>query len=288
MRHAVKKPTHNKKSAFKQVYPVTKKSEITVTPKISAVSIDGVRSHRAQQIHKSHQISRFAVASATTIPTKFQPLAIKPAPKPKSSHAHTTTHSGTHPHSKTSVVAHTLADKKASLLEQALANAKSHEERTPKPTRRSKHRRFISSLTGLAAVLLIGGFVVYANRASVELQVASVRAGFQASMPSYTPTGYQRQTAKAGDGKVTISFMSPMQQKDFTLTQQSSSWDSQTLFDSIVAQETTTYQAIQSKGRTIYMYGNTKAAWVDGGILYKVDGKTPLNNDQIVALATSM
>lgn len=282
MRHVVKKPAHPQHPTVKNAYPVAKNTNHAIVPKKSVASVDTLRAHRAQEIHKSKHVARFAAPAITPVATKIKPIAIQPAPAVPSSTKPVAAHHAVMPKDQTP------AEKKTALLEQALANAKSHEQPAPKIKRGFKHRRLMSSLAGLAAVIVIGGFVAYANKASVELQLASVRAGFQASLPNYVPDGYQRQSAKAADGKVAISFMSPGYNNNFTLTQESSSWDSQTLFDTVVAHNNTTYQTVQSSGRTIYLYGGDKAAWVDGGILYKVDGNAKLNSDQIISLATSM
>lgn len=283
MRHIVKKPAHAQRPPVKQAYPLAKADDTKIALKTSVKNIDTIRSRRAQDIHKSKHVTRFATAATVAIPTKVQPIALKPAPK------HTDITPVATKHRTATPISQTPQEKKTALLEKALANAKSHEEPAPRiKGQRSKHRRLISSVASLAAVLVVVGFVAYMNKASVELQLASVRAGFQASLPNYTPTGYERQAAKAADGRVAINFLSPASQENFTLTQESSSWDSQTLFDSIVAQNNSTYQTVQSHGRTIYLYGGDKAAWVDGGILYKVDGNAKLNSDQVISLATSM
>lgn len=281
MRHAVQKPSHDPKPHVRRTYPLAKQgSGALIKPKISVASVDSVRSRRAQDVHKSKHVARFATAATTPVATKVQPLAIKAAPVLRPAVQHKVQHAA-HPPK-------TMHEKKSAILEQALANATSHEEKAPAAKRRFKHKRLVSSLAGMAAVLVVVGFVAYLNKASVELQVASVKAGFQASLPGYTPTGYERKSAQASDGKVAINFTSPSSNGGFTLTQEASSWDSQTLFDSVVAQDNTTYQTVQSHGRTIYIYGEDKAAWVDGGILYKVNGNTKLNSDQVISLATSM
>jgi hypothetical protein len=287
MRHAVKKPSAKVLPHVKQAYPVAKTaSGGSIAPKKSAHSVDGLRSRRAQEIHKSKHIARFATPATVPIATKVQPIAIKEPP------VHTKKAQPTHPRPHTSPTAHkshpNAKEKKDALFEHALANATSHEEKEPTVKRRFKHRRVTSSLAGLAAVLVVVGFVAYMNKASVEMQFASVRAGFQASLPNYTPVGYERKDMAASNGKVAITFVSPTQKGHFTLTQEASSWDSQTLFDSIVAADNTTYQAVQSNGRTIYIYGNDKAAWVDGGILYKITGNAKLDSDQVISLAASM
>ncbi len=284
MRHAVKKPAKNAaKPTIKQAYPVAKQTtSAVVVPKKSVHSINPATSKRAAATSKSSHINRFG-APVKPIPTHIKPIALQPTPS-------NTHHESSSPKQQTPApkASATTAVKKQQMLEKALVNARSHEEPAPEITsKRHGRRRILSSLAVLGAVLVIGSFIAYLNRSSVELQVASVRAGFQASAPS-APSGYQKEATKADSGKVAVRFISPINNDQFTLTQEASSWDSQTLFDSVVASSSTNYQTIQSHGRTIYVYDGDKAAWVDGGILYKVSGSSQLNSDQIVSLATSM
>lgn len=295
MRHAVKKPSAKNSKPIKTAYPVAHSAGNGVKPKKLAHAIDASKIHRATQVQKSTKVHRFG--ATPKMKAQVKPIVLKPAPKT----GHHTVAAPT-PAKRTPATPYNTSRapieakkkrvsaqiKKQNLLEQALKNAVSHEqpEHIVKKLSAPK-RRLLSSFAVLGAVLVIGSFVMYLNRSSVELQVASVRAGFQASAPA-APVGYQRQTASAQDGKVAISFVAPQGNDQFTLTQESSGWDSQTLFDSIIASDNTNYQAIQSHGRTIYVYDGDKAAWVDGGILYKVSGSAQLDSDQIISLATSM
>ncbi len=291
MRHAVKKPAPLAKPSLKKVFPATRQGSEIIVPKKSAQGVDASKLHRAKSIPKSATITRFRATTPTKhkpapVPTHIKPVALRPAPSDKKAKAIRVMapKPDAIPAKKP-----TASAQKQQLLERALENARSHEapKLSLKKPRHRARRRILSSLAALGAVLVIGSFVAYLNKPSVELQVASVRAGFQASLP-HTPIGYEQQSATASKGKVSVSFIAPNNNDRFTLTQEASSWDSQTLFDSIVADNTTTYQAIQNNGRTIYVYDNDKAAWVDGGILYKVSGSTQLSSDQIVSLATSM
>lgn len=300
MRHAVKKPTNNQHKSIKQAYPVTHSASHSITPKKSAHAVDASKVHRAAQVEKSSKVNRFGTSVKPSMKAQVKPVALRPVPA-NAHHTATAQKSQTVKQPALHKVAAASAKpvdtkkkhisaqiKKQHLLEQALKNAVSHEQ--PEHTLEklsAPKRRLLSSFAVLGAVLVIGSFVMYLNRSSVELQVASVRAGFQASAPA-APAGYERQTASANNGTVAIGFVSPKNNDSFTLTQESSGWDSQTLFDSIVAVDNNNYQAIQSHGRTIYVYGGDKAAWVDGGILYKVSGSKQLDSDQIVSLATSM
>lgn len=279
MRSVVKKPKHTPHPIVKKHYPAAAITSPLLTPKLSANNIDLKRLHRAKKIGKSARIGKFEDNVSSVIKPKLAPIAVAtppaqhatPAIRPKAAHA-------AKPH-------------KQALFEQALANANSHEQ-PHHPVHHKKHRskrhKLITSVASLTAVLAIGVSIAYLNKSSVELQLASVRAGFQAQMPSYEPAGFQRTATETNDGKVAIKFASPLDKSNFTLSQEASDWDSQTLFDSIVASNNSKYQTVLSNGRTIFLYGDNQAAWVDGGILYKVQGSANLDKDQISALATSM
>ena len=47
------------------------------------------------------------------------------------------------------------------------------------------------------------------------------------------------------------------------------------------------YATYNDAGLTIYTYG-TDAAWVNGGVLYTVEGSANLSNEQIRRIATSL
>ena len=127
--------------------------------------------------------------------------------------------------------------------------------------------------------------VAYLNLHNIELRLVSARAGFHAVLPTYTPTGYEMNAPVQANGKVTLSFHSGS--SSFILTEQQSSWDSQTLLASTVGLATGPYQTVQSNGRTVYLYGNN-ATWVNGGILFSLATDGNLSSSQITNLATSM
>jgi Domain of unknown function (DUF4367) len=278
MRTVVKKPQHSPHPIVKKHYPVVATNSV-LAPKLSVSSIDPKRLHRAKKIGKSARIGKFQDHVSSKITPKFAPIAVAPAP---------VTHAAV-PQVSTKKPVHRTSSKQA-LFEHALANAKSHEQPAPVKHRktRSKHRRMIHSVASLTAVLAIGVSIAYLNKGSVELQLASVRAGFQASMPGYAPAGFERTQTETKDGKIAIKFTSPLDKQNFTISQQASSWDSQTLFDSVVATNSNSYQTVLSGGRTIFLYGNDQATWVDGGILYKLQGNADLTKDQISSIASSM
>ena len=143
-------------------------------------------------------------------------------------------------------------------------------------------------MAGLAAVLVIAGFIGYLNAPNIEVRLASLQAGFHASLPSYQPVGYaMSRSVSSHNSQVTVSFHSD-NGTSFKLTQQASNWDSSTLYDNLIAATNAQHQTIQSNGRTIYLFGNSRAAWVNSGVLYQIGGNAELSNDQISQLAASM
>src|SRR5207253_1604272 len=75
------------------------------------------------------------------------------------------------------------------MFEHALKHARSHEQ-PPLKKRHIRHSRVLNIAAGVAAFVVLGGFIAYLNMTNIQLRVASAEAGFHASMPSYKPTGY--------------------------------------------------------------------------------------------------
>jgi len=170
------------------------------------------------------------------------------------------------------------------IFEAALAHATSHQQTAPKQHR--KHHRLANITAGVATFLLIGGFVAYLNLPNIEVHIASVRAGFSAEVPGYKPVGYALGDIKSHDGQVSVNFRSGDQA--YTVTQQASDWNSETLLDSAVALNGGSHQTIESKGRTIYLYDNNRAAWVNGGVRYDLTGNAVLSPSDVASIASSM
>lgn len=300
MRRAVSKPATKSSPAIKRTAPLPNKVTIgALSPKLSVNAVDQGRARRAQRVQRSQHVDRF-VANAPKLTTIVKPIA--PVQAPQSSNAQPRrdiepvrrpAHAGVKPTAAHPAVPAKPAVSSAhkhtnELFDRAIANAQSHEQAKPKPARRKKVGRLMNAIAGVAAFLVIGGFVGYVNRASLQLELASARAGFQANLPEYQPDGFARQAAVAQGREVKISFISPNNSDRFVLSQQASDWDSQTLFDEISALASTDYQTLQAGGRTIYVYDSGKAAWVNGGVLYRVDGNTQLDTTQITQLAASL
>ncbi|HUC89352.1 MAG TPA: DUF4367 domain-containing protein [Patescibacteria group bacterium] len=275
MRRAVHKPENSLKPVIKPHAPaeVPAKPISAIAPKRSALQVDPERMERAKTVDKHSNIKRFqptrsdytAPEAATHTVRHIPAVTVKPAPIAPTRQQHT------------------------DIFEAAIANAESHKQPEHKRTHhRSKvHRRLINTMAGIAAFLVIGGFVAYLNMPNIQLQYASVKAGFKAEIPSYKPTGYALRggAQRIGD---TVSLQFRSGENNFTLTQQPSTWNSQTLVDNTLALSNGAYRTIESAGRTVYIYDNNNAVWVNNGIRYDISGNTSLSTDDISRLASSL
>lgn len=178
------------------------------------------------------------------------------------------------------------------IFERALAMATSHEQQPPKQSmlksakRRKRARRLVSLAAGMAVFVLLAGFIAYQNKASLQMQMASAKAGFAASDPVYKPEGFAMGKVAYEPGTVTTMYNKS--DKSFSIVQKQSNWDSQTLLENFVATSNEDYQGYESNGRTIYLFGNGKATWVDGGVWYQINAGNVLPSDQLVKVAASM
>lgn len=151
-------------------------------------------------------------------------------------------------------------------------------------------KKRLSSLvaTSLAAVLLIG-YVTYINIPRIALRVAAGRAGFEAQMPSYSPSGFSFSGPVAySPGQITIQFSSNTDGRAYTITEQETNWDSQTLLANHVLDQTELYSTYQERGLTVYVYEGSNATWVNGGIWYTVEGESELSAEQLLKIAASL
>ena len=298
MRHAVKKPDVNMKKAIKTQAPseiaAAAVKDLAPQHKVAAHNVDSRRKARALQAPQSRRIQRFtpiqqnfpvqraqavAVASSATRRPTTTPVQHAAPGKSATSPAHNTAHNQQPQHKTHHTPRH------ADIFEAAIANAKSHEQPAHKPKRKTS-QRLAGIAAGLAAFVVLGGFVAYMNMPNIEMRVASVKAGFSAQLPSYAPTGYAMEGGiKAQRGVVAATYRSGT--SAYTIQQQSSDWDSQTLYDNVVAMSTEKQETLSGQGRTVYVYGDN-AAWVNGGVLYSVKTDGSLSNQEILSIATSM
>ena len=291
--HAKRQPEHSKtlmrtvrrpqtaiKPAIKTQAPaeaLAKPVASTLARKQSVEQVDVRRMEKAIHTPKHDAITRFhhegtpVLALTSEVPVPIPLIAVRQAPvvTPKAVPAR---------HSKPA---------SHDIFEAAMHRATSHTQPAHKPAKHKLHNRLANTFAGVVAFLVLAGFIGYLNMPALELRVASMQAGFSASMPDYRPTGYALTggVQRIG-GTVSVSFRSGA--NNYTITQQSSDWNSQTLLDNTLALAGD-YQTIQKNGQTIYMYGNgANAAWVNGGVRYDLTGNATLSRDDIANIAASL
>lgn len=307
MRHAVAKPAiHHKKSVLKIQAP----SEVAAAPvkdlvptnKVAAHNVNARRLQRARTYDQHQNVQRFTtlqqnfpVTRGSIQARRYQNQAAEQAATSAASPSysaaapsgHKTAHQPAHNTGSKTQPPHSSHHKQrsADLFEAAIANAKSH-EKPPVKVKRSARKKAMNVAAGLAAFVALAGFVAYTNMSNIEVRIASMRAGFSAELPTYNPAGYALEGGlKAQRGLVTATFRSGT--NIYTLQQQTSDWDSQTLADNIDAQSSENAETLEGKGRTVYVYED-KAAWVNGGVLYTMSTAGDISTDEILAIATSM
>lgn len=290
MRQAVKKPAVHPSSPPK---PVAK--HVIVKPTLGA-SAHLQRS--AEMSKKSPYVSRYGdIQHRSTVVKKVQPLEVKApqhhtvssvAPQISSHNLSTNTHTTGGRSKATSM-----------MLERGLANANSHELPTLPTAHKSKRKKLAHKLgisaramaissTVLAGVLL-GGFFAIQNVPNLSMRVAAARAGFNASMPGYNPSGFSfKGPIKYSPGQVTISFDSNTDDREYTVTQRATNWNSDALLSNYVVTSNKQYQTYLDRGRTLYIYDESNATWIDNGVWYQVEGNSDMTTDQLVRIASSI
>lgn len=271
MRPAVKKP-HQLKNDIQAV---------KYTPKPNHVNL--VRAARAGMSQRSPHISKFGDTPSNVIKSQAH-LPVVPHNVKRASESHSS-----------------LSQKAASefeRLELALKDATSHMHRLEDNVMKTRFLKRVgfknvpANLSAMfAAVLLLVGFFAYQNYAAISMKVAASKAGINAQLPSYKPAGYGIEGAiKSEPGAVSVGFKSRTDDKRFVVTQRSSNWNSTSLLANHVTKAHcgTCYQTWQNDGKTIYIYDNSNATWVSGGIWYQVEGDADLTSDQLLRLASSL
>lgn len=245
------------------------------------------RLSRASKIHKSQLVSRFTPQSQRSPLVKK--MAHLPVVKPLAHHRQ--------PLPKivsTAVPINQIPQQNA--FESVIASATSHEAkplRAPKlATRLAKKlkldKKAAKISAGALAVLLIVGFLTYQNIPNLKLRLAAAKASINASLPNYQPAGFTLGAINDRPGQVTINFSSNTDNRSFLLTQAKSGWNSEALLNNYVASGNKPYQTYQELGKTIFIYDESNATWVDGGVWYKIEGDAQLTSDQLLRIARSL
>ncbi|MBI3889670.1 hypothetical protein HY312_03825 [Candidatus Saccharibacteria bacterium] len=237
----------------------------------------------------SKAISRFAPHPAAA-PTK-RVMDIGPIAHPHVVKAHAISKAkASVPQTQAPSVPHKTAHEvKQTAIHQAIANTSVNHSTASKGRLLKRHPRALSIISASFAIVLLGGYLTYLNMPSLSVRVAAAQSGINASYPNYQPDGYSLNGLVGySEGKVTMKFASNGGPSAFTINQAKSNWDSVAVLDNYVSPRAgASYIPYTERGLTIYTYGNN-AAWVNGGILYTIEGNAPLSSEQIRRIATSL
>ena len=149
--------------------------------------------------------------------------------------------------------------------------------------------RIILALSCAAATVFAIAYFVSLNMPDLSLKVAAMQTGINASYPSYIPRDYKLSSISSEEGKISLHFNNSSTAESFSLVEEKSSWDSVALLSNYVKNTFgDNYSVIREQGLTIYVSGSD-AAWVNGGIVYKLNAKAGLlTNKQIRSIAVSL
>lgn len=175
------------------------------------------------------------------------------------------------------------------LIAKTLAKANPRTKHKAHKTKKQSRGWHLAS--GAAVAIVLGLYIAYLNVPTLSMKVASSRAGFAATLPGKTPSGYSlRGPIAYSPGQVVIDFASNTDGRRFSIQQQPTTWDTAALKENYVARQTSgdplTYQ---DSGLTVFMLGGGDAAWVNDGKFYTVKASnSQLDTKQILDIATSM
>lgn len=254
---------------------VTKKPERPAKPQPSK------RAGRVMDIAKSSNISRFTPQKITKpTPKKTPKDDISVQRHPIVDKAVSNISSAVKPIQKTA------RDIKSEAISSALAQ---NSIKTIKKSFFGRHTKSLTIIIVSVVIAFLGAYLTYVNMPGLSVKFANLQANISATYPQYVPDGYSIDgPVSYSDGQVTIKFKANTGNTKFSLKQTKSSWDSTAVLDNTVRKAAgEQYLTNQEQGLTIYTYGGN-GAWVNGGILYTIEGDAPLASEQITHIATSM
>ena len=146
--------------------------------------------------------------------------------------------------------------------------------------------RVVLALTCAAAVVFAIVYFVSLNMPDVQFRATA--AQLSATYPNYLPRNYSPTEISSESGVITLNFENHTSKEKFSISEEKSSWDSNSLLNNFVKENYgENYTVVREQGLTIYI-GDNKATWVNGGIVYKMNiKKGSLTKKQISSIAVS-
>jgi hypothetical protein len=246
--------------------------------------------HRPQRavpvVNKHPAVRRFALHPVGAISSK-KVMDIGPAVHPHVAKAHA--RSLAKEQSLTATLP-TAAETKAEAIKHAVEQTHKTTKHHQTLRQRMRPRQQVTAiLSATFALVLMAGYLTYLNLPSLSVRVAASQAGIDARYPDYHPDGYALNgPVTFTDGRVSMNFKANAGEVAYTINQSKSGWDNDAVLDNYVTPRAgTTYTPYNVRGLTIFTYKDD-AAWVNGGILYTIEGDAHLSSDQIRHIATSL
>lgn len=151
----------------------------------------------------------------------------------------------------------------------------------------AKKTGIITAIISAIVILLIGAAVAaYFFLPAASFEVANLRADIRGKLPAYTVENYRVSTpVQSSPGQIIVNYKSD--DNEYSLMEQSSTWDSDGVLENKVKPNSKNYQTLSQKGLTIFRF-DKKAIWVNGGILYTISDNNNLGNDQILKIVDSI
>ena len=286
MRQSVKKPIPvNKDLKITDLHASTPASHnIEPGSSLDIMAVKHNLSNRAARISKSHLIHRFDSHDESTpsVVKRIAKLSVKPAPDEPVIEKH----------AYAPVSGHAPTD----LFSNALVTATSHKQTHQAHGKRQRMakklgvtNRILHIGMGVVAIIALGGFIFYQNVPNIRVRLAANDAGIHASLPGYSPPSFALDhTIQAFPGEVVLSFHSDTDGRNFRITQTAAPTAGASVADSLMTDTGQHYQSITGNhGITIYLYGNTSAAWAKGNTWYTIAGNSSLSSSQLLKIANS-
>ena len=161
---------------------------------------------------------------------------------------------------------------------------------TIKAKKSGRVKKFIFALACSTACVAAIGVLVKINIPDISVRVAATQTGIKASYPSFIPKDFQLSSVSSTANNSVVLTFKDSNNHSFEISEKSSSWDSTALLNNFVKPDWgEDYTIIREQGITIYYTGN-KAAWVNGGLLFKLtaDSAKTLSKQQVKNIVTSL
>lgn len=164
---------------------------------------------------------------------------------------------------------------------------KSQSSRTVKKMRR------LTLATIAILVLSAAVYIMYSYVPAFSVRIAASQAGINATYPSFTPDNYNfTGPIKYENNKIYINYKENNGNSYYQITEEKSSWDSSAVKENIAKTWANhSPSSFEEQGQNVYYSvssNETKAAWVNGGILYQLNSDTGLSYDNIRRIVKSM